>query len=802
MAENIPSGSGHTPADQNAKRKRQHDSDSSDSDVETSRSKSKSKKLEERHTSPPAALIVVERWGVPILGGIPAALYLLINLLKSIGLVIYCTVLEAAGYTEREAARLGVHLVLPKLERHYKTTKPTSVWLEGHRAFYPHLEKLQNLKFVFGFGLVTSSVAYHIKKTIFHNARFGVINVWCPSSITKETLDYDEETFNNRCTLLDNENLSADIILSIGPLVFDHFKFRYQDPKLKHYQLLPMPCEIYFGLPLPTKDLLPDEIRHFEILSMFEKTVIDELSHSDILQKAMNLMASSYEGVEEDPPKWTILCTEKSSDRFIRSRLDPHSNLNVYVKRLKSTNYVQELRYAHIFIMPHRSVDLFSLTIAAMACGKPVIVPAMSECDIFIRKYFPTYRDRMVIDMRRGPQQLRERIVHILKNYTVYMKAASQVRSILKEKVAKKIDEMNEALVKEVTLHVQPLQESTVAGHKDSCLSDVGIDLLATRASRNINVAYQIRDVATLSLQICPSCGNAMNGASMSDVEDAFYRENQHRPEHISQLMSDIHDDIGIEKVEKGCLRYVVKCGSLEALEAIWSEYINERLDKAIHSTILTPVLLSKIQAHYLTLDIYIPVQEYLLCKREITLMTAASVVVPFRRHSVGAIAEHRDVPRYHITQNGTVDTLNLLLSRMQIQNIHPHSHCSVEMIYVSRIASLQIKFHKTRTKVTVDVLVKEARLGACQSRKDVFVRNSITETTFISQRENNTKSEFIQLKGDISKYSRQKKVELRKNNEVLTLYKLKGELGRITEGFPARKCPVGMWKRIDAGTI
>ncbi|XP_070551152.1 uncharacterized protein [Ptychodera flava] len=819
MEDNIPRGSGHTPADQNAK------SNSRDSDVESSHSKSKSKashnidqerylfpsllssgfgkayltsmpslgdlvpyvKLEEKHTSTPAALIVVERWGVPILGGIPVALYLLINLLKSLGLVVYCTVLEAAGYTQREAARLGIHLVLPKLKRHYKTSTPTSVWLEGHRAFYPHLEKLSNLTFIFGFGLVTSSVASDIKETIFDKAKFGVINVWCPSTITKETLDYDEETFENRCTLLDNENLSADIILSIGPMVFDHFKFRYQDPDLKHYQLLPRPCEIYFDLPLPTKDLLPDEIRHFEVLSMFEKTVINELSHNDVLQEAMNLMASSYDGVDDDPPKWTILCTEKSSDRLIRSHLDPHSNLNVCVKRLKSTDYIHELRYAHIFIVPHRSVDLFSLTIAAMACGKPVIVPAMSECDIFIRKHFPTYRDRMVVDMRRGPQPLRERIVHILQHYTVYMKAASEVRSILQEKVAKKIGEMNDALVNEVTVHLQPLQASTIPCHRDTSLSDVGIDSLATRASRNSNVANQIRDVGTLSLQISPSCGNAMNGASMSDVEDAFYREMQHRPENLSQFMSDIHDDIVIEKVEKGCLRYVMKCGSLEALEAIWSEYINERLDKAIHSTILTPVLLSKIQAHYLALDIYIPVQEYLLCRREIPLLTG-SVTVPSRRHSIGAMYEPTAVPRGRIAQNGTVDTLNLVLSRMQIHDSHPHSTLfSREDFRVEELHYYKSTFAKTHGKVTTDVYVQEARLMAYLSKRDKLVRRFRVKTTRIEKTENATKSDFIQLKIGTTKYSRQKKVELRKDKEVLTLFKLKGELGRVTEGHPVK---------------
>ncbi|XP_070551174.1 uncharacterized protein [Ptychodera flava] len=494
----------------------------------------------------------------------------------------------------------------------------------------------------------------------------------------------------------------------------------------------------------------------------------------------MNLMAKSYEDKFEDPPKWTILCTEKTSDRIIRSRLDPHSNLYVYVKRLKSTDYIHELRYSHIFIMPHRSVDMFSLTIAAMASGKPVIVPAMSECDMFIRKYLPLYRDNMVVDMRCGPQKLCERIVNILQNYPVYMKQAKKVRCILQEDLVKEIDKMNTMLVDEVTVHVQlsrTQQVATVPSYRDSTQA------YASQTSRDTHTDNEQRDSATVSLRIDPSYGNSTN--DMSHVEGAFNQE--HRQELICQLMNGIHDDLDVQKVEKGCLRYVTKCGSLEALEALWSEYTSGRLDKTIHSTIITPTLLSKIQAHYLTLDIYIPVQEYLLCKRELPLISG-SVTMPCRRHSIGATTEPRAVPRHRTAQNDTVDTLNLVLSRMQIQDSHPHSTLfSRDDIRVEELHHYKTTFTKTHGKVTTDVYVQEARLGAYQSKKDALVRDFTAQTTHIWQMENATESDFIQLKIGTTSYSRQKKVELREDNEVLTLYKLKGELGRVTEGHPVK---------------
>ncbi|XP_070552005.1 uncharacterized protein [Ptychodera flava] len=140
------------------------------------------------------------------------------------------------------------------------------------------------------------------------------------------------------------------------------------------------------------------------------------------------------------------------------------------------------------------------------------------------------------------------------------------------------------------------------------------------------------RSNGTLTVQIDAAHGNAYDSSSMENVAHRFYEAEGERlaNEGAGKVLSGVHNDIDVEKIEQGCLRYLTKCRSLEALEALWSEYISGRLDKTIHSTIITPTLLSKIQAHYLTLDIYIPVQEYLLCKREIPLITGYDIIFNF----------------------------------------------------------------------------------------------------------------------------------------------------------------------------
>ncbi|XP_070551162.1 E3 ubiquitin-protein ligase TRIM71-like [Ptychodera flava] len=125
----------------------------------------------------------------------------------------------------------------------------------------------------------------------------------------------------------------------------------------------------------------------------------------------------------------------------------------------------------------------------------------------------------------------------------------------------------------------------------------------------------------------------------------------------------------------------------------------------------------------------------------------------------------------------------------MQIQNSHPHSTLfSRDDIHVKELHHYKTTFTKTHGKVTTDVYVQEARLGAYQRKKHELVRDFTAETTQVGQMENSMESDFIQLKIGTTNYSRQKKVELREDNEVLTLYKLKGEIGRVTEGHPVKE--------------
>ncbi|XP_070551467.1 uncharacterized protein [Ptychodera flava] len=249
----------------------------------------------------------------------------------------------------------------------------------------------------------------------------------------------------------------------------------------------------------------------------------------------------------------------------------------------------------------------------------------------------------------------------------------------------------------------------------------------------------------------------------MADVTERFHEVEGSRPvtEGTGKVLSDTHKDVDVEKVEEGCLRYVTNCGSLEALEALWSEYISGRLDKTIHSTIITPTLLSKIQAHYLTLDIYIPVQEYLLCKREIPLLTG-SQTSPLRRRSVAAITELKSGQPRNVDRNHTVDCLNLVLSQIQIRDGQNHSGLlSRDDLKIPELHLHRMTFATKRDKVRLDVHVRRGKLWECFSKRDKVDSTLNAELTSIGGSMNETISDFVHMKIHSSKHSTQQKAVL-----------------------------------------
>ncbi|XP_070551972.1 uncharacterized protein [Ptychodera flava] len=654
----------------------------------------------------------------------------------------------------------------------FEKHKPTHMWLEAHETFFPHIKAIQGLKFIFGFGIVSSSIADDIKGRGVSEADYVHINVWNPEELTYDMFHYDKEVFDHYCRLLDIQNKRAHVVLSVGRKVFEYFDYRHNKQLIRHLELLPMPEEGFFNLPTIIK---PPDNRYFQILTPFEHHAVLELSSHSIVPKAINLVAESYSKVDEEPPKWKILCTQKEDDKDVISCLKPHSKLNIIVHGYTADTLRDELQHTHLLVVPPRSINSLNVVIASIASARPILVPTLSEGDHFIKEYFPEWRDNIVVDMRKGKGALKKMITYIIKHYDEYLKRAAEMKAKMINTVLKQIEKINLKLRDEIRQRLQlssnqecisESQTIVVSPANAGTTSATSIGLQST-SEHNVSSGYssseQTRTNCTISVKVDPSFGNAVNGTSMSGVEDAFHQIERNRPttEGTGEAIANIHGDLEVEKVEDGCLRYVVKCGSCEALEALWSEYICGQLDKTIHTTIITPTLLSKIQAHYLTLDIYIPVQEYLLCKREIPLIKGLLTIQP-RRHSVAAITELQTVKSRDSTHSQTVESLSLILSKMQIRDSKINSDVLGRDDF--RIGELH-HFGKTfaikRDKLWLDVLVEESKHGLSKRTRDRLVTDGETDISSFIREHDSAISDFVQLKTDPSLYSCHRKAVL-----------------------------------------
>ncbi|XP_070552036.1 uncharacterized protein [Ptychodera flava] len=510
----------------------------------------------------------------------------------------------------------------------------------------------------------------------------------------------------------------------------------------------------------------------------------------------------------------------KHDDKEIMERLDPYSNLRVIIKGLKNTSFGKVLMQAHLVVVPPPSINSLRVIVATIASGKPIVLPTASEGDCFIKKHFKYYRENVVVEMRKGPEVLKAKIIDIIENYSVYLKKAKEMREFMKTIVMEKLKKANTEFVTVMGEHLQQatLQHTTLGGKipkylpgeskKQTSLygqpSILRGNVLTSQHSQSPD-----RERCTVGVQVGTSQGHAENGVSMLNVENRFYHTEENRPttEGTGRVLSDVHNDLEVTNVGDGCLRYVMKCGSLEALEALWSEYISGRLDKTIHSTVITPTLLRKIQAHYLTLDIYIPVQEYLLCRREIPLLTG-SVQTPSRRYSVAAITELKAAPREDITRHHTVDSLNLLLSRMQIRDNQTISELlSRDDFSVEELQGHRSTFVTKQRRVKPDVYFKEAKFGQSQSTKERHIMTLKDEASSFYKVED----EFVQLKIHASKHSAHSKAVLHEAGQKLMMQReditnqatplkekseagktrineLQGDVERVTQGYPVKE--------------
>ncbi|XP_070549443.1 uncharacterized protein [Ptychodera flava] len=402
----------------------------------------------------PAALVVCSYLGWPITGGVAAAVRQLIYYLHAIGLTIFCTAFKVNDEEQNEFLKSGINLVYPNPPRLYRRDKQEITWLQDHRTFFPDISKLESVKMVCSFSMVTSIPASAIRENVFPGASFYVVNPYkldTPLSI----LGYDEYRYKIWKEYAIESSKDAKAVFSIGSEIFDHFDDYYQrvDEVIYHFSLMLTPDDDLFDLKRSTK--IPTSGK-FQILMFVDEVDIEELSSQSELAQVMNHVAESFHGVQKEPPKWVIVSIPKGREDDLKSKLNPNSHpyLKITYKSFEVSEAINLLQESHLLVVPPSSINSVKLSLSAIAIGIPLLVPQYSSSQKAIDEYLPDLDAyESAVDMKSDDNELLSKINGAITNYSRYTAKAVALRKMLKVKAKKLSDDVKKMLINFINQH-------------------------------------------------------------------------------------------------------------------------------------------------------------------------------------------------------------------------------------------------------------------------------------------------------------------------------------------------------------
>ncbi|XP_070551119.1 uncharacterized protein [Ptychodera flava] len=400
------------------------------------------------------ALIVSDRWGPSIHGGITDALHVVIRLLQDMGISVHCTAVKATKKEEADAKKLGVTLELPTQTGVFEFREPHSDWLLYHNEHFPHLEELTNVKFVFGFSAFTSIPTFKILSKVFPKASCYLINLFDKDDITPLIVGCSKEELEFRKRIMSDEFKNAKCSFSVGESVHAEYKRRYQET---NQQLLsPMINKEY--LAASGSDILPVlKGEKFKIISVVQKYEFEDPEKLDVAIKAVNDAAEIIYQFNKTPSVWKIIGIPPSKGKEIAKKLTRSSRLKITPKIVTSTEELNsELMSSHLVLIPPSTTSYGNLTLAAMCAAIPVVYPEGSHSDEIVSKHIDNLEaTECAIDMDEGSENLKARIVSVITKYPTAFERAKIIRDHIKEKVAQDLRGSNGSFVASITADMQ-----------------------------------------------------------------------------------------------------------------------------------------------------------------------------------------------------------------------------------------------------------------------------------------------------------------------------------------------------------
>ncbi|XP_078700660.1 uncharacterized protein LOC144927215 isoform X2 [Branchiostoma floridae x Branchiostoma belcheri] len=346
-------------------------------------------------------------------------------LLASHGAVVYSTVLDATREDMAQAAADGVHLIFPTTFKG-DPRMPSLGWLTwDHMSRYPDLPS--DVDFIVGHVNITSRAAKRIKEQRLPAAKVVQVTHMIPPDVARYKSDEKELSIEDETAGILEDLHHADVIFSVGPLLYDYYKAQTRGMQ-PHHEFLPKPSDIFRNMQVKYVDKATNIV-----LSIGRVKGMNRPKGYDPVAKAMGIVM-------------TVLPHTRWRARGVSAEDFPESKHIIQTNLQKGTFTFYPLRYgtqeelsrdmqqAHVVLMPSRAEPFGLVGLEAIAAGVPVLVSHKSGLAWFLRSQDPEF-ERLIVKMddddEEAAKTLAKHIIKVLEDGPREFQAARRLKEKL-----------------------------------------------------------------------------------------------------------------------------------------------------------------------------------------------------------------------------------------------------------------------------------------------------------------------------------------------------------------------------------
>ncbi|XP_078621135.1 uncharacterized protein LOC144887634 [Branchiostoma floridae x Branchiostoma japonicum] len=311
---------------------------------------------------------------------------------------VSCTVLHAPNEDQRDADKHGVKLIKPRTGAGPRNSRdPSKDWLYYHQEHYPHLPN--DVDCVIGHADITDQAARKIKNDRYPQAKLVTIN----HVIREDTEAYKGgrrpmEAWKKEMDAL-KEVEDADVVFSVGKRMYNHYSTVYKGDKgpKSHQIFLPKPSDIFVN----TKVEAGSCDGQMVVLSIGRVMEAEKLKGHDLAAGSLGIVGETIKDAA-----WRVCGINKdnfdASKKILEDNLKSGNLKPTLVPYGTQEEICENMKKAHLVLMPSRSEPFGLVGLEAIAAGIPVLISDKSGLADLIKdlikkkKCHPDRRHRIV----------------------------------------------------------------------------------------------------------------------------------------------------------------------------------------------------------------------------------------------------------------------------------------------------------------------------------------------------------------------------------------------------------------------